>query len=102
MSTYEVDTNGSFNLDSDSYIVHLLKNDNNTFTNVTESVIDGFSDLSGTRFSNFYRPIINDVDGDGDFDIVATAYRYGNNTISYPKLLYWEKIGSGYVRKEIY
>ena len=102
MSTYEVDVNGSFNLDSDSYIVHLLKNDNNNFVNVTESVIDGFSDLSGTRFSNFYRPIINDVDNDGDFDIVATAYRYGNNTITYPKLLYWEKNGSSYVKKEIY
>lgn len=102
MSTYEVDTNGSFNLDSDSYIVHLLKNDNNNFVNVTESVIDGFSDLSGTTFSNFYRPIINDVDNDGDFDIVATAYRYHSNTITYPKLLYWEKNGNGYVKKEIY
>lgn len=101
LSTFKINTDISLNLDSSNYILHLLENRNNDFVNVTESVIDGYYDFTETVFSVFYKPIIHDIDNDGDFDIVATAYNYHNMNINYLKMLYWEKNGSSYIRREI-
>jgi hypothetical protein len=100
-SSYVIDTSTSINIDGDNYVINLFKNNrNNNFENVTESVIDGYYDLTETTFTNFYSPMIHDIDGDGDYDIVASNYHWATQ-VNLVKLLYWEKNGSTYIRREI-
>jgi hypothetical protein len=100
-TSYVVDTSRSINIDGDNYVLNLFQNNTNgNFKNVTEEVIDGYYDLTETVFTNFYSPIIHDIDNDGDFDIVASNYHWATR-VNLVKLLYWEKIGSKYIRREI-
>lgn len=100
-TSFVVDTSASINIDGDNYVLNLFENNGNgNFENTTESVIDGYYDLTGTSFTNFYSPMIHDVDGDGDYDIVASNYHWATQ-VNLVKLLYWEKTGSTYIRREI-
>jgi len=100
--TYAKNTDRFSRFDNDNYIFQLYENrGNRNFENVTEQKIEGYSDFTETVFSNFYSPIMNDIDGDGDYDIVATDYHYHSSTINL-NLLYWENIGNSFVRREIY
>ena len=90
-------------LDESNYVIQLYENiGNETFIHVTKDKIEGYEDLSGSVFSNFYTPIIKDVDLDGDFDIVATALNYHRQGIQWPKYLMWENVGGRFIRKYVY
>ena len=89
--------------DEDNYVIQLYENNGDKkFSHKTIDFIEGYEDFTGTIFSNFYTPIIKDIDNDGDFDLIAQGINYHSQNKNWPKVLYWENLGGRFVRKEIY
>jgi len=102
-TSYQHNTDGIWtDTDEHNYIVDVFKNNGKyNIVNETQSVMDGYEDLSARVFSNFYTPIIQDIDNDGDYEIIATQYHY-HGDINYLDMLYWENVGGYFVRREVY
>jgi len=83
-----------------NYILYAFENNDNKFNDISDNIFDYRKDMTLTKYSNFYSLYSMDIDNDGDYDLVPgmnhswTEYRQLN-------LLYWEKNGSTYTKKEI-
>jgi len=83
----------------DNYYLLIFENiENTSFVEITDKVIEGSNDQTRSHFGNFYSIRTVDVDGDGDYDIIPDQYANWSN-IPYVKNLYWEKVGSKYIRR---
>ena len=85
-----------------SYILNLLENKGNRVFEDVTYLIDGNSSIEVEHLGDMGEMMIIDKDGDGDFDIVPKdvkvfcCYTPEYNFVSN---LYWENIGSSYVRR---
>ena len=84
-----------------NYVIYAFRNDDNIFNDVSEEIIDIQKDMSLTKYSNFYKIYFIDIDDDGDFDLVPGS-NHIDTEFEQLKLLYWEKSGGKFIRRENY
>ena len=78
------------------YELNLFRNDNNTFTDVTElDMVGSFN--SFREFPAFYSVRMIDVDDDGDYDIVPDRVENFYD-FTYSKTLHWKNTGGKFER----
>lgn len=102
----DFDVVGSLTPDYKGYIIQIHENlGNRQFRDVTQSIVDDYDDLTNfpddpssvKRPGNFYDPVILDIDGDGDLDILPhMAGGFGEGEFSIQ--IYWENRGGKFYR----
>lgn len=83
----------------ENYFLHVFDYNEDSYSDITDLVIDKSYDVSKQNFSHFYDINLRDVDNDGDYDLVPAGT---SGWFTFPQLnnLYWENNGGYFSIRE--